>query len=561
MSLKLGAKINVIFLAVILSLSVIIGFVVYHEISIGVKEFAVEKAKGDLRLANRYLDNEYPGDWEIRDKQLYKGTKLINGNFGIVDIIGKDTDDTVTIFQGNTRIATNVIKDGKRAVGTQVSPEVEEIVLKKGKYYYGEADVAGHTYQTAYMPIKNRNNEIIGIFYVGAPDQIINKILSSFFVKFIVVVGIMIVISGVCIYWFTFRMKKRLSTITEALQLAGDGDFTTEIKDRSRDEFGVLASSYNQMSEKLKRMLHNVMATSEAVAASSEQLTASAQETSRAAGLISESIQQVAGGAEDSTSSVQESAISLQEATKAVQSIAENASVISGVSSQATEKAKEGEASVDKTVEQIKEIKRSVVTSGEVIKLLDKRSAEIGEITKVISSIAEQTNLLALNAAIEAARAGDHGRGFAVVADEVRKLAEESHKSSSQITSLISVIQKDMKQSNLSIEQVSSAVDVGLEIVQETEGNFKEISYFMKKLSTQIVEMAETAEEISASIQEVSSNIAGIASISNQTTEYSHSVAASAEQQLASMEEIATASNSLSNQADELQKLIGKFII
>ncbi|GAE30513.1 methyl-accepting chemotaxis protein [Halalkalibacter hemicellulosilyticus] len=557
--LKLGTKINLIVLAIILSLSTIVGVVVFNEITKGVKAFAIEKAKGDLSLAYRYIDNKYPGDWKIEDNLLYKGTTVMNENFEVVDKIGDDTGDTVTIFQGDTRIATNVMKDGNRAIGTQVSPEVVEKVLKSGEDFYGEAYVAGNMYQTAYMPIKNASDEIIGIFYVGASEKIIDSILSSFLIKFISVLVIMVVLSSVIVYWFTRRIKKRLSTITNALQCAGSGDFTTRVSDNAGDELSDLSTSYNQMTENIKVMINEVIETSEQVAASSEELTASAEQTSQATETITESIQQVANGAEHATASVQESATALEEVSKGVQSIAENASTISGVSSQATQKAKEGEELVGQTVQQINAISLSVNESGEVIKVLDNRSKEIGNITKAISAIAEQTNLLALNAAIEAARAGEHGKGFAVVADEVRKLAEQSQQSSSQISSLILEIQQDMDRSNSSIEQVTIDVNIGLDIVQQTEGSFKEILEFMERLVVQINDMAATAEEVSASTEEVAATVMGITQIATNTSSHSQNVAASAEEQLASMEEISASASSLSNMSESLQELIRKF--
>ncbi|MFZ3590275.1 methyl-accepting chemotaxis protein [Bacillus sp. DJP31] len=546
-------------LAVILSLSSIIGFVVYQEITNGIKEFAIEKAKGDLALANRYVDSEYPGDWNIKGEQLYKGKTLINGNFEIVDIIGNDTGDTVTVFHGDTRVTTNVMIDGERAIGTQVSQEVIDVVLKRGENYYGEADVAGNQYQTAYMPLKNASNEVIGIIYVGASQQIINTILSSFLVKFLTVLVIMIGLSFILIYWFTWRIKKRLTNITTALELAGDGDFTSQLHDNTGDELSNLSISFNLMSENFKKIMNEVIMTSELVASSSEELTASSEQTSKATELITESIQEVAKGAEHSTSSVEESSTALEEVSKGVQSIAENASSISEVSSLATQKAKDGEAFVTNTVLQINAISLSVNESGEVIKLLEQRSKEIGDITKVISGIAEQTNLLALNAAIEAARAGEHGKGFAVVADEVRKLAEQSQQSSSQISSLIHEIQQDMTRSNRSIEQVAIDVKDGLVIVQQTEGSFKEILGFMEELSSQITDMAATAEEISASSEEVTSTVIGITEISKGTSMHTQNVAASAQEQLASMEEVSASAYSLSKLADDLKELVNRF--
>ncbi|WP_269758264.1 cache domain-containing protein [Thalassobacillus sp. C254] len=61
------------------------------------------------------------------------------------------TDGTVTIFLEDTRVTTNVINNGERAVGTQASQEVAHTVLEEGSVYTGPADVAGVTYQTAYQ--------------------------------------------------------------------------------------------------------------------------------------------------------------------------------------------------------------------------------------------------------------------------------------------------------------------------------------------------------------------------------------------------------------------------
>lgn len=556
---KLGAKINLLVLAVILSLSAITGFVAQKEITSGVEEFAIEKAKGDLRFAYRYINAKYPGDWEVKGDKLYKGTTLINENYRIVDEIGEDTGDTVTIFLNDTRVTTNVMVDNKRAIGTKVSDEVAETVLKNGKNFYGEANAAGNIYQAAYMPIQDTQGETIGIFYVGASQEIIEKIISSFLVTLTIVLLVVIALSTLAVILFTNKIKKRLSIMTTALHLAGNGDFTKEVDDKTGDEIGDLSRSYNQMTNNLKDMMSKVIMASEHVASSSEELTASAEQTSKATETITESIQEVANGAEQSTVSVNETATAFEEVTTRVQSIAENASFVSEISSQAQQKAKEGGEYVSKTVTQINSISQSVNESGAVLKSLDKRSQQIGNISGVISGIAEQTNLLALNAAIEAARAGEHGKGFAVVADEVRKLAEQSRESSSQITTLIHDIQQDMIRSNKSMEQVTFDVKDGLEIIQDTENNFKEILAYMEKLADQINDMAATTEEVTASIEEVTSAVVEISNISNETSLHSQNVAASAEEQLASMEEITASANSLSSLAEDLQEIISKF--
>ncbi|QPC47626.1 methyl-accepting chemotaxis protein [Mangrovibacillus cuniculi] len=559
MKLKLGTKINIMVTSIILVLSTVIGFVVHHEITQGVKEFAVEKAKGDLALAYRYIDTHYPGNWEIKDDKLYKGSVLMNDNFDLVDTIGRDTGDTVTIFQGNTRVATNVIKEGNRAVGTTASPEVTEAVITKGETFYGEADVVGQMYQTAYMPIKDGNNQTIGIFYVGASQNIINKIISSFFTTFLPIIVLMIVIAGTSVFVFTAKINKRLRKITEGVKLAGNGDFTSTIDDKAGDELSTLSVHFNDMTKNLKEMMNEVMNTSEQVAASSEELTASAEQTSKASETIAESIQEVASGADGATTSIKTSAISLEEVSLGIQDIVKNANTISKVSLQATSKANNGGELVTRTVQQIEAISSSVKSSGEAIKSLDQRSKEIGDITNVISSIAEQTNLLALNAAIEAARAGEHGKGFAVVADEVRKLAEQSQRSSSQITALIQEIQKDMVQSNNSMKQVTVEVEDGLKIVGLTEQNFQEILEIMNSLTNQIKVMVEATDKVSINTDEVTLHFKDLTAISDDASMHSQNVAAAAEQQMASMEEISASAHALSNLAEGLSGMINRF--
>jgi methyl-accepting chemotaxis protein len=556
---KLGTKINLIVLSIILLLSVVVGIVVVREVTAGIKSFAVQKAKGDLSLGNRYIKSKYKGDWSIQDGKLYKGSTEFNENYEIVDKIGDDTEDTVTIFLGDTRVTTNVMKDGKRAIGTKVSPEVAKTVLKDGKNYYGEAVVAGNMYQTAYMPIKDSNGEAIGILYVGAPQKIINETIASFLKVFIIVLIVVIIISCLVVFLFTRKLKKRLNNISDALINAGNGDFTTEVIDETGDELSDLTNSFNAMKENLSTMIQKVMETSEQVAASSEELTASSEQTSKAAEQITEAIQQVANGSDRQTVSLEESSKALEEVTLGINNIAENSSLVAEAGAQTSERAKQGEAYVEETVKQINTIHSSVNESGEVIKLLDNRSKQIGEITKVITDIANQTNLLALNAAIEAARAGEHGKGFAVVADEVRKLAEQSQQSSTQITELIVDIQKDMVRSNDSMNRVKKDVLEGLGIVEKTQVSFKEILVEMNKMGAQIDDMAATAEQMSASAEQVSASTNGITSISRDTSIHSQSVASSSDEQLASMEEISASAISLSQMAVDLQELVSRF--
>lgn len=559
LKMKLGTKIGLIVLGIILYLAVSVLTVGIKQVSTGIKQFAVEKARGDLNLGGSYLDEVYPGEWKIEDGSLYKGSTKINGNFDMVDKIGKETGDTVTVFQGDTRVATNVMKDGKRAVGTEVAPEVKQAVLKEKKEYFGEADVAGHSYITAYTPILDRSGNAIGIFYVGAPQKMIDQILSSFLKVFILTLIGGGIISLLVVLLFTKRLNKRLGAISVALGKAKEGDFTTSIIDHAGDELSILSTDYNSMKDHLGAMIHQVIETSRQVASASQELTAGAEVTNKAAERINKSIQQVAEGTNEEAATLEVSAKTLHEVAVGINNLAGSSTAISKFATSTREQSKLGGKLVGETVKQMQTINSSVHDTGQAIQLLDERSKQIGVITMAITDIANQTNLLALNAAIEAAHAGEHGKGFAVVANEVQKLAEQVQNSSFQISQLVEAIQKDMKLTGKSIDQVELNVYEGLGIVEKTEESFKEIAYSMENIGEQVNEMAATAEQISVSAKEVSANINGISDITGQTSANTQNISSSTEEQLAYIGKVLASSNSLSIMAMDLQEMVSKF--
>ncbi len=66
-------------------------------------------------------------------------------------------------------MTTNVKKDdGSRAVGTILDPNGKVIAnIRNNAAYYGDAMILGKAYVTAYEPIRDAANNVIGIYYVG----------------------------------------------------------------------------------------------------------------------------------------------------------------------------------------------------------------------------------------------------------------------------------------------------------------------------------------------------------------------------------------------------------
>ncbi len=105
-----------------------------------------------------------------------RNSRALNGDTVFVDKVKSQTGATCTIFmrEGDKakRVATNVRKeDGSRAVGTYLSDQVYEKVVARGETYYGRAFVVTSWFVTAYEPLRDANNKVIGVLYVGVPER------------------------------------------------------------------------------------------------------------------------------------------------------------------------------------------------------------------------------------------------------------------------------------------------------------------------------------------------------------------------------------------------------
>ncbi|MDZ5783873.1 methyl-accepting chemotaxis protein [Marinococcus luteus] len=557
--LKLGTKLNILMAAVLIGFSIVVGFITFDQIKKGVEETAVEKAVSDLNLGYEYINSEYPGEWRIEDGNLIKGETTISGNTDIVDFVGEMTGGTVTIFMNDTRVTTNVMLDGERAVGTQASDEVVETVLQDEAMYTGEADVVGTSYQTAYEPIYNEVGEPIGMWYVGASQEILDEITGNALITFLIALVITGIAAMGSVFLFSRRVSKRLGHVTGALTAAGQGDFTTELSDPSDDEIGRLTAGYNQMRENLNALVKQILETSEQVAASSEQFSASAEETSSAADEVSRAVQEVSSGAENQAQSMGETKSLVAEISGGMDRISGNIHAINETSSINVKTAENGSRVIQHTLGQMSLIQDKTNYTAKFIHQLENKSGQINDIISLITNIANQTNLLALNAAIEAARAGESGQGFAVVAEEVRKLAEQSGSSASQIGSLIKDIQADIQESVTSMEDGKEAVEGGIRQVKEAESAFQSISVSTKDIAVQLEESSAAVEQMTAQTEALMHSVQAVADIADQSMEHTQNVAASSEEQNASMQEISSASSTLAHMAEELGQSVRSF--
>ncbi len=562
-SLSIRIKLLLISLLITILTFVTVG---YHEMRAIATTFqgeALEKAKSDLNTSYELIDKMYSGPWTIKDQQLFKGAQLINGNTEIVDFIGKLTNgNTATLFMGDTRVATNVFNGDKRAVGTQASSIVVEKVLKAGEHYIGTANVAGHTYQAAYMPIKDEKGVILGMWYVGAPDasERIQALIQTRTYELLLIAVIVIIASVILNFVLIRPILRRIGIASRTLQQIADKDLTqNDLKITSQDESGRLMQSVNGMVHNLRSILSQINDAAVQLAAASEQLHAGAEQSSQAAEHIAVAAQRGTTGAEQQLNSIYAASNAMSQFSTSFQQFTVNSEEVSILADSAYRASNEGVVAVTDLLTQMDAISSTVQETSGFIKSLGDRSQEIEAIVTIITTIANQTNLLSLNAGIEAAHAGDMGKGFAVVASEVRKLAEQSGNSAQQIKQLIDEIQLDMERAASSMQQGTSKVADGMTKTLLANKAFDVIQQSVSNVKVKVQEVAYDIGQMSAGSQQIEQSIDTIHHTAQEGASVNLETSSASEQQLASLEEITASSRSLAVLAEELHSVLGKF--
>ena len=188
---------------------------------------------------------------------LYGG-KLLNRNNLIVDkiktVIFSDTAfsgqdiGTVTIFQNDVRIATNVKNSvGNRAIGTRVSQEVYDKVVINRQKWTDRAFVVNNWYISAYEPIYNSRDEVIGILYVGMLEKPFNSFRNNVIVILVAILIIGALLTLLMVFFSARSFSQRITDMKDELRKVATGQFKTKVKIQGNDELSQLAISFNEM--------------------------------------------------------------------------------------------------------------------------------------------------------------------------------------------------------------------------------------------------------------------------------------------------------------------------
>ncbi|KOY83738.1 HAMP domain-containing protein [Lysinibacillus macroides] len=377
----------------------------------------------------------------------------------------------------------------------------------------------------------------------------------------ILMAGIIISVIGLAIvFLFLRQILKPLSIISSDVEQIADGNLTIEPKTyTTKDEIGILSSSFHKMTANLKSLILGIQQKAQELSQNATSISHNVLESKDETNEIVRSIASINDNTQQVKVACEETAKAVTEISQGIVRVADNTANIAEATNTMNDMTTQGSSSVQSAIGQMEAIQQHSIQFAKIIGELKVDSDEIGQIMQLIRGIAEQTNLLALNAAIEAARAGEAGKGFAVVAEEIRKLADQTSNSASKVRTLIDEIQAKTEVAVQSMESSSTGIQEGTQLIYKVGTLFTTIQHAVQNLSTDIDDLSALSEQMSAGSEEVTASIQEIASMSVHSADSSSHVTVASDAQLATIAEIALATKALTNMSQELENNVNIF--
>lgn len=463
----------------------------------------------------------------------------------------------------NATKTTGVQEGNPKEEPIEISDGLKEIIANlmdgnSGSIKYKEN---GENYYASYTNIKLAGNSlnwsVITVQKESSAKAIISKITQISIIAGLIILALAV---GVIMY-VSRRITKPITEISNLLEVASTGDFTIKSSIKTKNEIGVLGSSFNEMVHKISELLNIAKDLTYDIANSSKILTEKSIETTNVAREISTTSQEIADGAVSQANAAEEGATLGEQMKKAFDQLEEKTGIMIQEAINSSKAIVNGIHKVDELKIKAETTVSIVEKTQENIENLRDKSNNIEKILSALNEIAEQTQLLSLNASIEAARAGEAGKGFAVVAEEIQKLAQDSTESTKNIAEIILNIKQDILNSVDAMGKVKEVSKEQFSSVSEVTGAFNKITEATDTITNAIDYMGEFVKEMHENNELVVNSINNIAAISEETAACSEEVTASIQTQTESISDVTKESEKLKEKAELLNVEIGKFKI
>lgn len=484
---------------------------------IALAEIAAEETDGDLfELLNK--GDETTEIYQKMQKEMFKYFSADEVNY--VYSLRELNEEQVQFI-----VAADPAGDPCK-IGDPYSLEPEMIEAYKGVATVTDKPLKDEwgVFYTAYAPIYNSKNQVVGLMAVDCEVSKIQKQVNALMIKLLstgVVCLLLIIAINIIL---ARRVGKNMFIVNQKLidVIYSDGDLTKKIEVNSGDELEVIAGNINALLENIRASMLKIRASSNDIKESFEIFTGDMEQSVDQIMQVSATMQEMHGAMEETNNSFIQAKEMTDNVLYSIGDIKEKTVCGFEFSEEIEVKSAKLRKDAEKSQEVISDNLKTVQSHlGERIK--EAKSVEqINELTKNIIDIADQTSLLALNANIEAARAGEQGRGFSIVAQEVAKLAENTTLIANEIqeasSKVISVVNDLVALSSNMVEYLEDSVMTDYDKLVQLGNEYNEDAKSIRELMNGFKQQTENLQSAMAHVDVAIGEIAGTVEESMERT-------------------------------------------
>jgi methyl-accepting chemotaxis protein len=369
-------------------------------------------------------------------------------------------------------------------------------------------------------------------------------------VKYVTIGGCIILLIASLLGWMLgWRIADSLTQVSVVLKdiAHGNWDLTRRLTVRGKDEVAEVSSSFNTFIEKFQSVVKNMSDNTTTLSTASEELSAVSTQMAGNAENMTRQSTTVASAGEQLSANINTIAVGAEEMSASINGVTAAVEEMSASLKEVAKNCEKESSIADQANERAK-------MTRDLMEKLGKSAGEISKVIEVIDRIADQTNLLALNATIEAASAGEAGKGFAVVANEVKELAKQSAEATKQIAAQIAEMQGNTGNAVKAIENIA-------DVIAEVNSISTTIAAAAEEQASTMNEIARNIGGANAGATEIAKNVAEAAKAGNEVSSNIQGVNQAAQQTATGAMETNVNAKELARMATRLRELVAQFRI